>query len=388
MKLLFAANTNADPNQGASGCDLATIAALRGKGCTVDTIWADDMPRRIQHGNLHQLWELPTRFANAVSQRCLTTSYDVIQVNQPHAYLAAREHQQLSRPGIFVNRSHGWEPHVHEAMDRLPSHTDRSAIRDLCSKAMWSLIRSHNSKVLQYSDGIVLCSVDDRDFIIRNSEINPHKLLALAPGIAPDFLVPIAPLEGRSRKLLYVGQFTAHKAPLIVAEIANEAMLSCPDVTLTWVCSKSDHQKVYAALKPAIHSRVSVLPWMPREQLRGVYDEHGILLFPSRFEGFSLTFLEAMARGLCVLATNIDGMRQTISHGSTGFLFGIDSVSDFVQQLLILLRDPDQSAQIGRKARTVAETFTWERTASELLQFYEVLHSAKKNGRFAMSQIR
>jgi glycosyltransferase involved in cell wall biosynthesis len=262
-------------------------------------------------------------------------------------------------------------------MENLPEHSGRSRMRRLFSTLMWSAIRAHNSKVIRHSDGIVLCSVDDRDFILRDPKVSPDKLLALAPGISPDFLGPMTNLEGREKKLLYIGQFTAHKAPRIVAEIANEAMSLCSEATLTWVCSANDHPKVLDLIRGDLHSRMTLLPWMPREQLRSVYDEHGILLFPSRFEGFSLTFLEAMARGLCVLASSIDGMRQTIVHGATGFLFPVDAVPAFVQQLICLLRTPEATVRIGQAARASAERFTWDRTASELLSFYDRRIAAK-----------
>ena len=51
-----------------------------------------------------------------------------------------------------------------------------------------------------------------------------------------------------------------------------------------------------------------------------VYDEHGVFLFPSFFEGFGKAFLEAMSRGLVVVASNNGGMRDVIKDGQSGFL--------------------------------------------------------------------
>jgi len=64
---------------------------------------------------------------------------------------------------------------------------------------------------------------------------------------------------------------------------------------------------------------VTLLGWMPREDLRRIYDRHGLFVVTSRFEGFSLAFLEAMARGLCVLASRVDGMRRRSVMEKNGF---------------------------------------------------------------------
>ena len=51
-----------------------------------------------------------------------------------------------------------------------------------------------------------------------------------------------------------------------------------------------------------------------------VYDRHGVFLFPSFFEGFGKAFLEAMSRGLVVIASDVGGMHDLIRDGENGFL--------------------------------------------------------------------
>ena len=58
-----------DPNAGASGTVYQMNAALRRQGHVVDEIWQTDLGRRIRHGNLHYLLELPRTYRRAVRQR-------------------------------------------------------------------------------------------------------------------------------------------------------------------------------------------------------------------------------------------------------------------------------------------------------------------------------
>ena len=59
LRVLMMADTPADPNRGAAGTEMQTAQALRALGHDVRTIWSDELGRRIAHGNLHLLLELP-----------------------------------------------------------------------------------------------------------------------------------------------------------------------------------------------------------------------------------------------------------------------------------------------------------------------------------------
>ena len=116
LQILIGADVPPDPDSGAAGTVWHTSHALRGLGHHVDAFWAGDMPRRIRHGNLHYLLELPRRYETAVRTRSARRTHDVIQLSQPHAWRAARDHRRAKRPGIFVNRSHGVENMAHEVI--------------------------------------------------------------------------------------------------------------------------------------------------------------------------------------------------------------------------------------------------------------------------------
>src|SRR5260370_12779067 len=113
MRILVASAVARDPTQGASGTLCATVDTLRALGHDVHEIWSPDLePRRIGHANLYYLAELPRRYRDVIRQRTEQVSFEVVQVSQPHAWLAAKDHRRKGLPGVFINRSHGWEEHV------------------------------------------------------------------------------------------------------------------------------------------------------------------------------------------------------------------------------------------------------------------------------------
>jgi glycosyltransferase involved in cell wall biosynthesis len=386
VRLLFAANVPPDPTLGAAYCDLALIRALRDRGHHVDEIWEAASPRRIRHGNLHQLLELPRAYARAVEARCRATAYDVIQVSQPHAYLAARRHRRAGRSGLFVNRSHGWEPRVREVLRASgEARLDRrGSWRRWASEVLWLLLRRHNARVLEEADGLVVGSGADRDYVLRSAALDRERVGVLHPGVDPGFLAPPAAFTPeRAQRLLYVGQFAPFKAPEIVAAVASRLLAAEPARAMTWVCQARYHEAARSLLDGAVRQRVTFEGWLDRRALMELMDRHGLLLFPSRFEGFGQVFLEAMARGLCVVATAVGGVPEVIRDGHDGRFVAAGDVGALVDAAERLLRDPDGMAATSAAARRTAAARTWDSAAGTLLSFLDGLRALPPRARRA-----
>ena len=373
MKFLFVANTNPDPSQGASGCDLNTIAALRALGHEVDAVWTGGWPRRIAHHNLHQLLELPRWFRRVVLEKGAASRYDVVQVNQPHAWLAAKAFREAGLPGIFVNRSHGWESRSWEAVEKY-DHDERPPAKRLATAILRRLLARHNRLVARYSDGIVVETSGDRDAVL--AEGGCRNILVLPPGVSDSFLTALPPPDpARFRRVIHAASFSAHKAPEVVAAVMRRLARE-GNFELAWVTQEAAHPAISALLGPEAH-RVRLMGWLGTDALRDLLDRNGFFLQPSYFEGFSLAFVQAMARGAIVLGSEIDCMVETIRHGENGFLFP-PGVSDPIAETLVRLADdPARCLALSRAARAAAECLTWQKAALDFVAFCQTLARTK-----------
>lgn len=376
MKFLFVANTNADPSQGASGCDLNMMEALRELGHEVDAVWTGGWPRRVAHHNLHQLLELPRWFRQVVLERCAAQNYDVVQVNQPHAYLAAKAMRRAGSSAVFINRSHGWEPCAWAAM-RKYKQDSRPLVRRMATAMLRPALARHNHLVARYSDGVVVETAGDRDAVLR--ENGCQNVLVLPAGVAEEFLQTPPSLDpARFRRVLHAASFSPHKAPGIVAAIIRRLARES-DLELTWLTEESAHPAVRDLLG-AEASRVQLKGWLPLDQFQSQLDAHGHFLQPSYFEGFSLAFVQAMARGGIVFGSEIDCMLQCIRTGESGFLFPPETVDPMVDCLLQLAADTDRCLQISQRARVVSAGMTWQRAALDFQEFCQKLIRLKNGG--------
>lgn len=363
MRILFMADLPRDPNAGAAGTEVRFVEALKRQGHEVEEIWEDALPHRIRHPNLHYLLELPRAYRDALAKR---GDFDVFHVNQPHGWLAAKWVRRRRR-GVFVHRSHGFEPHVHDVLEPWRRRFDvdqRAVTRRMASAAMTKvLIERHARLIARWAHGHIVSASGDRDYLVERMGVGPERV-AVIPQAPPDEYVatPAPPMtEERMRRVLYVGQFAFVKAPMIVAEAMNR--LQGRGMSFTWVCSKKHHDAVRALTGP----HVTLLDWMPAAQLRDVYDAHGVFLFPSFFEGFGKAFLEAMSRGLCVVATRAGGMRDVIEHGLDGMLVEVGDVDGIVDAVGRL------RAEMSAAAAAKARQYSWDRVARESVAFYERL---------------
>ena len=367
MRILFMADVPPDPNSGAAGTEVRTADALRALGHDVDAVWAPQLGRRIAHGNLHYLLELPRAFRREMRRALAARHYDVLHVNQPHGFLAAKARPEGT---VFVHRSHGLELRVER--DLAPWKPKPK----IASRVIAALLARHSRLIARYADGhIVSCSADAH-FLRDELGVDPQRIGVIPQGVPDAFLESPAPpmSEERLRRVLYAGQFAFIKGPSVAAEAMSRLARLRPELRFTWVCSRVHHAAVRALLGDA---PVELLDWMPAEALRDVYDSHGIFLFTSYFEGFGKVFLEAMSRGLCVVSTRVGGAPDVIRSGENGILVPVGDAGGVAAAVESLLADMGAASQISARAAETARAYTWERVARQTVEFYESLAANK-----------
>jgi glycosyltransferase involved in cell wall biosynthesis len=378
VKILFAADVAPDPDAGASGTELQTINSLRRLGHDVDTIWADELGRRIRHGNLHYLFELPGAFRRAIGARCASTSYDVIHANQGHSYLAAMEHRRRRRPGVFVCRSHGLDDHMELVLAPWRRRLDvpgRRGVRRLLGAAIDPLLFRHDRLAYRNADGVLVSSSNDARFLASHRGVELARIGCVPQAPAAAFVASPAPAMtlDRLRRVLHVGGFAYWKGVHAVAATANQLFASPGAESMTWVCRESEHDSVRELLSGPARERVQLLGWTSQAELCSIYDRHGLFLYPSLFDGFGKVFLEAMARGLCVIGTAAGGMPDVISQELDGVQVGFNDSAAMAARIRGLWAEPARAEAMSRAAAAKARQYTWDRVGAETLDFYRRL---------------
>ena len=186
--------------------------------------------------------------------------------------------------------------------------------------------------------------------LVELYRVAPEKIVVIPNGVDPAFRP--GP-DARRDYALLVGAIQARKDPLAAADAAFAAGLS-----LVVAGPAKD-----PALARELERRGAILRgYVPKEELAELYRGAACLVFPSRYEGFGLPVLEAMACGTPVVARPDAALREVA--GDAALYADGDDLAAAISSAL-LQRDRLRAAGLAR-----AELFSWEETVRRTLDVY------------------
>ena len=103
--------------------------------------------------------------------------------------------------------------------------------------------------------------------------------------------------------------------------------------------------------------------------MRALYHGAAALVYPSRYEGFGLPLVEAMASGTPVLASRAASIPEVV--GESGVLLDPDDPARWADAIVHVMTDAVLRARLRADGLVRAAMFTWERTARITLEVYQ-----------------
>lgn len=94
-----------------------------------------------------------------------------------------------------------------------------------------------------------------------------------------------------------------------------------------------------------------------------------LFILPSKFEGMPMTIIEAMGTGLPIIASDVGGVGDMITHGHNGMLIQPDP-KELADTIIKLIDDDEFRSRIGANARSEAYRFSGETMAKRYLALY------------------
>jgi glycosyltransferase involved in cell wall biosynthesis len=123
-----------------------------------------------------------------------------------------------------------------------------------------------------------------------------------------------------------------------------------------------------AAKKSKYRDRVIFTGSVPAGELPLYYKHADLFLFPSLYEGFGLTPLEAQAAGIPVIASNTSSMPEVLGEGA--ILLDPDDEEAWAGAVITIIEDSELKGNLVASGISNAKEFTWEKTARETLAVY------------------
>ena len=125
-----------------------------------------------------------------------------------------------------------------------------------------------------------------------------------------------------------------------------------------------------------LSARVDFLGYV--QDVQEIVGMSDLFLLPSDDESFGLAALEAMSCEVPVIATNVGGLKEIVSHGVDGYLAEVGDTEAIAQYALKILTDSRRQEEFGRSAREkVLEKYGPEKILSKYEELYEeTLHTS------------
>jgi glycosyltransferase involved in cell wall biosynthesis len=218
---------------------------------------------------------------------------------------------------------------------------------------------------IERADVVMAISKFTRHDILEHFDVDESKVLVVPPVVKASAAVDEADRIAVRKSLRLTGDFVFYPAATYPHK-NHETLLRAfakvtkeHDVTLVltgatgagaWGSALSTQpQIVELAEQLGIAANLRMVGYLPRKQLMALYAEATLLAFPSRFEGFGLPIVEAMAAGCPVLAADATALPELVE--GAGLLIDPDDVDEWARQIGRVLGRPTRREELGQAGR-------------------------------------
>lgn len=211
--------------------------------------------------------------------------------------------------------------------------------------------------------------------LIAVSEVSAQRLRELLPdadivmipnGIKTQDFAPIARTHDGYVRLLFVGGMGKGKGE---RDLIRALQLVAPHAPQLRVSLLGHGAESLLSLinECGVQAQVEHLGPVPHAERARFFRRADIFVLPSYGEGMPMSVLEAMAAGLPVIATNVGGIPELITHYAEGFLLVPGNIQELAEGIALLVNDSQLRAQMGQRALAKVRQFDEQQVMERLI---------------------
>lgn len=182
-------------------------------------------------------------------------------------------------------------------------------------------------------------------------------------------------------RFLDIGKYREYKNHFFLIDVFEKLKNKVKgiDIRLTIIgqLSNSDEEEYYSRLNAYIKEKglediVETKENIPFREMETLYKEHDVLLLPSTYESAGMVILEAMEKGLCVVASIYCGLASYLEEYQCGYTFDIKDIVELEDILIELINNRELIYQKGNKGiETIQKKLCFENYLQALNELTE-----------------
>jgi len=260
---------------------------------------------------------------------------------------------------------------IHDVIPFLfPDHAPRSK-----KSRLFFFYKRLMKEIPRRADAVVTVSRAAREDVIRHLDIGADRqdaVHAIHNGVSSDFVPAEELLQVHPPTVLYVGRFDPYKNVVALVEAFGRLRKGpVPDARLRIVGTPDPRypEAMDLARSLGVDHLIEWRGYVDDADLVRSYQTADVLALPSRYEGFGLPVIEAMACGTPVVCSNVSALPEVAQHAAV--LVSPDDMQELTDALATVLTDPETAKRLRKLGLLRARAFTWEQTAAKTLAVYE-----------------
>ncbi|MFD0835507.1 glycosyltransferase family 4 protein [Mariniflexile aquimaris] len=234
-------------------------------------------------------------------------------------------------------------------------------------------------RALKNADGII--SVSAFTGHLTNELFGIHRNFTVIPNSIDTSLFEPKQSESNTLSILYFGTIIRKKGLLELPKIFNLVHNSNKEVELILVGKdsgdiKTGSNSTWQLMQPLFNAaalrKVTYLGAVDYSKIQNLIKDATICVFPTFAEALPVSWLEAMAMGKAMVASNVGWANEMIDDGKEGFLVHPTHHERYAKRILELLEHPDKRTAFGAAAREkIKAKFSHDVVAKQSVEFYK-----------------
>jgi glycosyltransferase involved in cell wall biosynthesis len=230
---------------------------------------------------------------------------------------------------------------------------------------------------------LIRSTLEHADIVIALGNTWADRLRDIAPRVCvvvvPNAIQPDSPVEQHTAgpvHVVFLGEVGLRKGTFTLIDSWAKMMADGNGVVQARLTIAGDGevdraQDQVTAL--GVHASVDVRGWIANTTVPELLASAHILVLPSQSEGQPMAILEAMAKGVCVVASNVGGIPELLDE-SCGVLVHPNDVSELADALTYVVTDQNARARFGANAlKRVQDEFDMDLISRRFDEMYRQL---------------
>jgi len=251
------------------------------------------------------------------------------------------------------------------------------------------------SFIARFLEASVMPRVYRNNQVVTVSESSKKDILKLGLGrkrdisiIYPGIEVSLFKKEDKTRNPLfaYIGRLKPYKNVDIAIRAFEQVFQSYPESRLL-IIGDGETLKSLQQLTHELNLENNVMfaGRVNNKEKAKLLAKSWVVLQPSMVEGWGITVIEANAAGTPVIASNVNGLKDSVVHGETGTLVQVRDVDGFAKAMIDFILDSKYRKVISDNAYVWSQNFNWDNSSK---QFFLIVADALMYSKMGSSRIQ